>query len=303
MGAGVALALGAWVGGAALLSGGPPPATAQEPAVKIGRTQHAEYFPAARANRPIFVLAIGSDARPGVCQPVERCLADSIHLIGINLRKRSASILGFPRDTYVEIPGHGDAKINESLFVGGPQTVVATVEALTGVPIDYYLLTSFNGLRRMVTRLGGIKVEIPYPMNDPASGAVFDQGPEVLDGKEALAFSRNRKDTPNGDFSRSENQGRLLLGALDQLQREFVDDPARLFTWMAIGLQYVQSDLSFQEVFDLMVTALSIRASRTTNCVMPGGLGFAGSASIVTVGSDAPEVFRDLGDDGLIGSC
>jgi polyisoprenyl-teichoic acid--peptidoglycan teichoic acid transferase len=278
-----------------------PPARAQTPAVQIGRVQKASFVAPVRGKDPLVVLALGSDARPGVCMPVERCLADSIHLITVNRDEGGATILGFPRDSYVNIPGFGQARINEALHDGGPELVVRTVEELTGIPIDYYLLTSFEGLPRMVKEIGGLEVNVPYPMNDESSGAVFDEGPQVLQGQEVLAFSRNRKDTPNGDFSRSENQGAVLLGALEQLHRQFRQNPAALFTWIIAGAQNMQTDLSFGELFDLGLTALAVKPDRVQNLVVPGGIGTAGTASIVVLSESAEELYRDLEDDGLIG--
>ena len=286
---------------AAALLGEPPRARAQTPAVEIGRVQKASYLPPGRGKDPLVVLALGSDARPGVCMPVERCLADSIHLITVNRKEGGATILGFPRDSYVNIPGFGQGKINEALHDGGPELVVRTVQELTGIPIDYYLLTSFEGLPQMVREIGGLEVDVPYPMSDPSSGATFDEGPQVLEGGEILAFSRNRKDTPNGDFSRSENQGLVLLGALEQLHEEFRKNPAVLFTWMVAGAQNMKANLSFAELFDLALTALTVQPDRVENVVAPGGIGMAGTASIVVLSESAEDIYRDLEDDGLIG--
>jgi polyisoprenyl-teichoic acid--peptidoglycan teichoic acid transferase len=297
------VALGMWAAAGATLAD-PPPAGAQStPPPPLGHPVDSSYLPGfadVAGRRTLFVLAIGSDARPGVCEPVERCLADSIHLIGINPRQGGASILGFPRDSYVPIPGVGTQKINNALFAGGPELVVQTVEELVGVDIDSYLLTSFAGLRHMVNSVGGIEVEIPYPMNDASSGAVFEAGPQELDGKQALAFARNRKNTPNGDFSRSENQGLLMLGALEQFRKDIRRDPFSLFTWVVSGMEHIQTDLSAVELFQLSMASLNVNPNRVVNRVTPGGIGLAGGASIVTLGGEADAVFADIVDDGLL---
>lgn len=295
---GLAVAVGAWAATGAL--GGDIGAWAQGVAT---RTDEAEFLPGFRAEGEVlFVLAIGSDARPGVCEPVERCLGDSLHLIGINAARRAASILGIPRDSYVDIPGHGQMKINDALFLGGPELVVQTVEQLAGVDIDHYFLTSFEGFRHMIEEVGGIEVEIPYPMSDAASGAVFPAGPARLDGPQALAFARNRKDVPNGDFSRTENQGLLILAALDQFRREVRKDPLRLFTWLIAGKKYIATDVSFTELFDLALATMTISPERVVNRALPGGIGLAGAASVVTLGGEAEAVFADIADDGLLES-
>src|SRR5207253_1282600 len=179
----------------------------------------ASLVPALAGDRPLFILALVSDARPGQNPLRER--SDSIHLIGVNLRTHQATILGFPRDSWVSIPGHGTTKINAAMTMGGPDLTVRTLEALTGIHIDFWMLTSFGGLTRMVDWIGGIDVNVPYSMHDSYSGANFKAGRIHMRGWQALAFARNRHDTPNGDFSRSENQGRLFLAALAQLGKTF----------------------------------------------------------------------------------
>lgn len=292
----------AWIAGGAFLAT-PPLARAQSPEMQLGHAGEASFLPGFRnvAGKGVFfVLAIGSDARPGVCEPVDRCLADSIHLIGINPRKGTASILGFPRDSYVPIPGVGTQKINNALYNGGPELVAQTIESLVGVEIDHYFLTSFAGLRHLVNAVGGIEVEIPYPMSDPYSGAALEAGPHTLDGKQALAFARNRHDTPNGDFSRSENQGRLMLAALSAFRKDVRKDPFSMFTWLVAGMEHVQTDLSAVDLFELGLAALTVQPNRVVNRVVPGGIGSAGGASIVTLGSEAQAVFADMADDGLL---
>jgi LCP family protein required for cell wall assembly len=194
----------------------------------------------------------------------------------------------------------GTQKINNALFAGGPELVVQTIEELVGVDINSYFLTSFAGLRHMVNSVGGVEVEIPYAMSDPSSGAVFEAGPQELDGKQALAFARNRKSTPNGDFSRSENQGLVMLGALEQFRKDIRRDPFSVFTWIVSGIEHIQTDLSAVELFQLSMAALSLNPNKVVNRVTPGGIGSAGGASIVTLGSEADAVFADIADDGLL---
>ncbi|HEX9824283.1 MAG TPA: LCP family protein [Actinomycetota bacterium] len=276
----------------------PGAAEAQAPAVEIHRVQRAGFLPRATTGKPLVVLAIGSDARPD--EEVDRRLADSLHLITVNPKLDGATILGFPRDSYVEIPGVGTRKINDSMFYGGPELVVETIEQLTGITVDYYLLTSFEGIKEMVDQLGGIEVEVPYAMNDSYSGAVFDAGLQTLDGKQTLAFSRNRHDTPNGDFSRSENQGLVLLSALRKLASEFEGDPTALFRWIAVGMRNIQTDLTVEEILDLALTAVQLDPETVTNLVAPGGIGTAGDASVVILTEEAGAIFTDMMDDGLV---
>jgi LCP family protein required for cell wall assembly len=265
----------------------------------IGRAHEARNLPPLSGSRPIFILALGSDARPG--QPIDRERSDAIHIIGINPAKHRASVLGFPRDSWVNIPGHGSNKINSAMAYGGPELAVRTLEELTGIHIDYYLLTSFGGLIRMVNAVGGVTVDIPYPMHDSYSGANFSAGVQKLNGKQALALSRNRHDAPNGDFSRSQNQGLLLVSALADFRDQFAHDPSSMLTWMATGLRNVSTDLSVGELARLAFTAAQIRPHDVKNMVVPGTTGSEGSASVVFISGSARNIYADMRRDGLIG--
>lgn len=266
----------------------------------LGRTMQAEFTPGLPSDRLLFILAIGSDARPR--QAVTRSRADSLHLIGIDPRRGTASILGIPRDSYVPIPGAGTQKINASLFNGGPELTVRTVEQLSGIHIDAYLLTGFEDFRRMVNEVGNLEVRVPYPMSDPFSGAHFSPGPTRLTGPRALAFARDRHDAPGGDFGRSLNQGRLLIAALREFRDDMRRDPVTLLRWAAAGAGRLFSDLSVVDMFELLLAALSVDPTRVNNRVVSGSGATIGGQSVVRLGSGAQAMFRDLRHDARLGS-
>lgn len=268
-------------------------------AYRVERRVAPEVIPGIPTQGSLFVLALGSDARNR--QSVTRTRADSIHIIGVDLRERKASILGIPRDAYVRIPGHGREKINAALYFGGPELMVRTVEGLTGIRMDGYLLTGFADFKHAVDRIGGITVRVPYPMNDPLSGAHFRRGDARLNGTRALAFSRNRHDTPAGDFSRSKNQGLVMLAALRELRDDVARDPLTLFRWIQVAAEHVRTDLGLDQMLGFLYAALSIDPSRVRNKVVSGSGGTAGGASIIHLGSGARSMFRDLRRDGLLG--
>ena len=95
-----------------------------------------------------------------------RSLGDSLHLIFLNPAKRRAVLVGVPRDSYMPIPGHGSGKINSSMVYGGPELMVATMEQNFGVTIDYWALTTFWGFTDMINAVGGLTVDVPFPMVD-----------------------------------------------------------------------------------------------------------------------------------------
>jgi LCP family protein required for cell wall assembly len=267
--------------------------------VEIHSAHGASYIPALQGKRPLFILALGSDARPG--EGVAKQRSDSIHIIGVDLVRHRATILGFPRDSWVHIPGHGTTKINSAMSIGGPALTVRTVESITGIHIDFWMLTSFGGLRRMVNGIGGLRVYVPRPMHDRFSGANFRRGIHHLNGAKALAFARDRHDVPGGDLGRSRNQGRLMLAALAQLHRVYDKDPARIFRWIAVGWRNIRTDLSVSTLLDLALTAGSIHLSRVKNLVVPARVGKVGSASVVFITGSARRIYADMRKDGVVG--
>lgn len=241
-----------------------------------------------------FVLILGSDARSG--DPT-RGLADSIHVLALDPKARRGTIVGIPRDSYVDVPGHGKQKINEALRRGGPDLAVRTVRNLTGMPITYYLVTAFEGFRAMVDDLGGVDAYVPYDMNDLPSGAFFKTGWHRMDGSKALAFSRNRH-VPAGDFARSENQGRLMVDALKKLRAE-TGAQNEVELWVKILARHVRVNMSFGDLVRLGVLARVTAASNVRNIVAPGRTGNAGGASVVFLGDEAQRLFRDVAEDAI----
>jgi LCP family protein required for cell wall assembly len=247
----------------------------------------------------VFILVAGSDARPR--EDLFRTRADSIHLAAVNPATGEGTLLGLPRDSWVEIPGHGRDKINNALALGGPDLLAATVRRLTGLPVDYYVITGFPGLTRMVDDLGGVDVMVDRRMNDRASGARFERGWHRMSGAEALAFSRNRNDVANGDFSRSENQGRLMLSALAKMRSEVGDD-AGVARWVGVLLNYVRLDIPRDRLPALGALARRLDPARLRNVVAPGRIGSAGSQSVVYLTTAAARLFEDLRDDATVGN-
>jgi LCP family protein required for cell wall assembly len=241
-----------------------------------------------------FVLILGSDARGG--NPL-KARSDSIHILAIDPKKRQGTIVGIPRDSYVNIPGHGRRKINEALNLGGPELAVRTIRELTGMPIRYYVLTAFEGMRALVTDLGGVDAYVPYDMNEGNSGAYFQQGWHHMTGEKALAFSRNRH-VPSGDFARSENQGRLMLDVLKKLRAE-TSRQIEVEAWINIAFRHVKLDMSFAEAVRLGVLARVTAASNVRNFTAAGGVGSAGGASVVFLNDQAFALFQDVAQDAI----
>ncbi len=246
-----------------------------------------------------FILVIGSDARPG--QSITRTRADSIHLLAVNPVSMEGTIVGFPRDSWVEIPGRGRGKINSALSMGGPTLLAETVRHLTGLPVHYYVVTGFEGFERLVDDLGGVDVHLDRKMDDRFSGARFEAGWQHFGGTEALAMARNRKDVPNGDFSRSENHGKLILATLSKMRSEVGNDD-HILHWVATLGRHVALDVPADQLPRLAALGRRIDPARLKNVVLPGRVGYAGRQSVVFLTEDAPRLFDDLRPDAVIGT-
>jgi LCP family protein required for cell wall assembly len=289
----------AWLAGSTIGSiADPPVAVARTPGVVIGRA-HGGYTPDPTGRRTITILAIGSDARPGQNPLASR--ADSIHVIFLHPRRQQAVVVGIPRDSFVSIPGLGTTKINAAMSSGGPARMVQTVERNFGARIDYWAVTSFWGIARMVETVGGLQVRIPFRMQDRFSGSNFHPGLKRLRGPEVLAFARDRKSVPGGDFGRQENGGRVFVAALVQFQKEFRRNPGRLLTWIVAGVRNMETDLPVGELVDLAFAATGIRFRDVRNVVLPGGTGSVGGLSVVQLSmGTARAIFADAKADGAL---
>lgn len=273
----------------------PPQALKSEAAMEIVKVDEASFRP--DPGKPVFVLVMGQDARPGE----SRSRGDALHVIGINPAEHKATILNIPRDTWVNIPGRGMDKINAANYYGGPILQAQTVAALVGVDIPIVLTTGFQGLADMVDELGGINVDVPVPMNDPKSGAIFPAGTVRMDGGAALAFARNRS-LAGGDFTRTQDQGILILAGLSKL-RDSAPTAANTLKWMAVLARHVRYEgIGLGDLYRLGRLALSIDPGNVRNITMPGTTGSAANQSVVFTGASAPALFADFGDDALLQS-
>lgn len=292
--------LAAWIAGTTL-GVATPAAVRQARATPLFQIEpaHAGYTPALGGSEPVFILVLGSDARPGETITGQR--ADSIHIVGLSPAKGKATIVGFPRDAWVPIPGFGTNKINATMVDGGPELVVETVEGLTGLTMDYWALTWFDGFEAMINDVGGLEVEIPFPVVDRFAHANIEAGRQTLNGRDALAFARTRHALPSGDFGRSENQGLLMIAALAQFQREFQQDPASLFTWIGAGMRNARTNIALDQLMTLAFTGANLNARRVVNVVVPGSVGMAGNISVVNLDRTALDAMsKDLAKDGLL---
>jgi LCP family protein required for cell wall assembly len=295
----VVLVLAAWVGGTVAGSLGGTPAAASDPGILIGKA-HADYAPSLTGSTPIVILAVGSGARPG--DDVMHSLSDSLHLIFLNPDQHHATMIGIPRDSWVDIPGQGTNKINSALVKGGPDLMVQTIESHFGVHIDYWAITTFWGFKAMIDKIGGLTVDVPFRMYDTYSGADLHAGVQRLTGDQALSFARDRHSMLSGDFTRQEDGGRLILAALAQFQKEYAQDPGRLLTWIGAGLSNLAgSALTADQALQLAYTVTAQPVKKVQNIVLPGSAQMIGGLSVVVLNdATVARIFDDVKPDGIV---
>lgn len=117
--------------------------------------------------------------------------------------RSSIQFMSIPRDSWVDIEGHGKAKINAALSYGGLPLAVSTVEGFIGVPINHVAMIDFEGFQLLTDSVGGVDVESSQAFS--SGGHSFTEGTNHLDGEAALAFVRARKQFADGDLQRARN--------------------------------------------------------------------------------------------------
>lgn len=163
------------------------------------------------------ILLLGSDTRSGSeAAQVSGSRADSIMLAHIPADGKGVYLVSIMRDTWVNIPGYGAAKINAALNYGGISLQVATVENLLGIKIDHVAEMEFEGFKALVNSVGGVDVQVPFDFDINAWS--FKQGMQHMDGGAALAFVRARYPFADGDYQRVRNQRAFLRGLYNTMK-------------------------------------------------------------------------------------
>jgi polyisoprenyl-teichoic acid--peptidoglycan teichoic acid transferase len=277
-----------------------PPATARNSAATLVRVRSAQAVD--HPSTVVWVLCLGSDARPGQSLVGER--ADAIQLVGLNLKTGAGTMIGIPRDSYVEIPGHGRDKINSSMTYGGPQLMADSVGRLVGVRPDYVFTTGFLGFRAMVRAIDGVTVDSKFAFSDPVRPQGYTVGRNRLNPFQALIFGRVRHPLPRGDFDRSGNQQELLRSILRKV-RAHRSTPGYLERGVLAAVKNMNTDLRPAELFRLAQAVIGIRPGALRGCVVSGPTGYAGAASVVYPDvAQARRIGRDARRDGTLdGRC
>lgn len=201
-------------------------------------------------------LLVGSDGR---AERAGRQRTDAIMVVHLAGNGRSITVTSIPRDSWVQIPGHGKGKVNSAFVHGGPRLLVRTVERLAGLHIDHYAALDYSGFEEMTDAVGGVDVRVRKTVHDSANDKTWTKGWHHLGGAEALLFVRQRYGLPNGDLDRIERQQAFLKALLAKLRsRDTLTSPARLdrFLTAVTKASTVDDAVSFA---DLRALALRYR--------------------------------------------
>jgi len=212
------------------------------------------------------VLILGVDRRPEQGYVVR---SDVLMLATVDPQGPLLGLLSIPRDLYVEIPGHGESRINTAHFWGeraepggGPQLATETVVGSFGVPVHHFVRVDFDGFRAVVDAVGGIEVVVEerivdnaYPTEDYGTRRIeIPAGRQHMDGERALQYVRSRHGA--SDFERAARQQKVMVAMVRRLSspRTWLSLPA---VFQAL-VEHVETDLGPVEMVQLVVTALRV---------------------------------------------
>lgn len=187
------------------------------------------------------ILIVGNDDRQSASDAELRQLGttrdggslntDTMMIVHVPADGAKATLISLPRDSYVTIPGHGQDKLNSAYpdgfseasgsadqkRAGGAKLLIATVQDLTGLTVDHFVQVDLLGFFRISNAIGGVTVNLCAAAHEPDSGINLHAGINVVKGRQALAFVRQRYALPNGDLDRVQRQRYFLTAAFRKL--------------------------------------------------------------------------------------
>ncbi|MDN5892730.1 MAG: LCP family protein [Nocardioides sp.] len=216
--------------------------------------------------------------------------SDTMMVVHLNADGDEAQLVSIPRDSWVDVPGHGMHKINAALSLGGPELAAEAVEDNFGIYLDHVMLVDFEGFRNVTDTLGGVDVQIPETVVNPLNNQTWTKGTHHLRGEEALLYVRQRYGLPGGDFDRIQRQQNFLRAVMDKAVRaDLLLNPLKVKSLVddVTGLLAVDSSLTNARLRRLLFSARGLRSSNIRFLTIPNdGSGRVGSASVVEVRLD-----------------
>jgi LCP family protein required for cell wall assembly len=182
------------------------------------------------ATSDVNILLLGSDARDedvDYAGDARGNRSDTIMVMHIDGDREGVQIMSIPRDSWVDIEGHGKAKINAAMSFGGLPLATQTISDFIGAPIHHVAIMDFEGFKALTDSVGGVVVDSEQEFE--IDGHTYTEGANELSGEEALPFVRARKMFADGDLQRIRNQQAFLTGLMDEIiAADTLGNPAKV---------------------------------------------------------------------------
>lgn len=253
----------------------------------------------------VNILVLGTDSRTSASDPSQwkegAQRTDAIMIVQVSGDRKTVSVMSIPRDSWVEIPGHGQGKINAAYSYGGPSLTIHTVENLTGIHIDHFAVANFESFVALTDEIGGVRINLKTPQT--LAGKELGAGAQVLDGRQALAYTRERSSLPNGDFDRVKRQQTWMRSIVSRvLTNGTMSSPTALYSFLKTASRTVAVDESFtlNQMQSLALETRHLHSNDIRFMTVPtAGTGTsADGQSIVTLDADADApLFKAFAED------
>jgi len=266
--------------------------------------------PAAVGDGPLpqNILLLGSDSRGAIggnLDDTKGTRSDTMMIVHISADRKSIQVMSLMRDSWVDIPGRGQAKLNAAMAYGGVPLAVQTIEGIIDSRIDHIAMVDFEGFKDITDALGGVTVNNPRAFSTYGNPSyTFAKGAISLRGERALPFVRERHAFSDGDFTRVANQQLFIKAVMAKvLSKETLTNPATISNLVSAIAPYMLVDdgLNSSYAVSLGLELRSIRVDDVRFFTMPSlGTGTEGGQSIVKVDWDeVPKIQKAFDDDTL----
>jgi len=246
-----------------------PPASDKDPELSLQEEAEQEF-----ANAGVFgeynVLLLGIDSRTERGLEAEISAksyrTDTMILATLDIKNKKAKLISIPRDTRVKVKGNYN-KINAAFVYGGIELAKETVQDFAGVHIDRTMVVDFQSLVKFVDIIGGIEIDVPIRMYRPTEDIDLQPGLQVLDGHDALAYSRYRG-TSGGDIDRAARQQEVIEALIKEIVSvKGVSMIPNLYKTME---ENMVTDIPLKEIITLGKLAPGVLKNGIDTMVVPG---------------------------------
>lgn len=197
----------------------------------------------------INVLLLGTDAgyEADRNEALTGSRTDAIMILTLDPNENKLSVSTIPRDSLVDIPGHGQDKVNHAFAYGGLDLTLETLENWLGIEFDHYVVSNMPGFVNIIDQLGGVSVIPPTTFNWWETYFFEKDVPQDLDGDHALAYARERF-TSGGDYARQARMREMMIVIINRLISEgSIEQYRDLFE---NRYEYILTDVTFDEIVD-----------------------------------------------------